>query len=188
MAAHGKEKNKGKSQGETEDLCCGSKTMLILGWLLGGATLEGRIIGRAPFIMGLTGLMVMPGLIIGLIIGLAPGLNIGLTLPGLTVGRIVGFPARTLTGILAPPLLMVAPPLRMVGPPLTVTPPRTLATLMGAPRPGAMGLGWPLITLPPLIGTPLAATGAPLMLMAPLMIGAPLPPLITPLPRRPPRA
>ena len=100
MAAHGKEKNKGKSQGETEDLCCGSKTMLILGWLLGAATPEGRIIGLAPFIMGLTGLMVMPGLIIGRIIGLAPGLNMGLTLPGLTVGRILGFPGRTLTGIL----------------------------------------------------------------------------------------
>ena len=113
--------------------------MLILGWLL--VAPAGRIIGRAPFI-GLTGLIVMPGLIIGRIIGLAPGLNIGLTLPGLTVGRIFGFPAgRTFIGILgAPPLLMVAPPLRMVGPPLTVTPPRTLPTLMGAPRPGAIGL------------------------------------------------
>ena len=50
--------------------------------------------------MGLTGLIVMPGLIIGRIIGRAPGLNMGLTLPGLTVGRIVGFPGRTLTGIL----------------------------------------------------------------------------------------
>ena len=180
--------------------------MLILGWLLGTAPVAGRIMGRAPFI-GLTGLMVMPGLmpglIIGRIIGLAPGLNMGLTLPGLTVGRIVGFPGLTLTGILwapprfivapplrmvAPPLLIVAPPLRMVGPPLTVTPPLTLATLMGAPRPGAMGLGCALITLPPLTGTPLAVTGAPLMLMAPLIIGAPLPPLITPLPRNPPRA
>ena len=139
MAALGKEM-KEKSQGDTEDLCCGSNTMLIFGWLLGG-TPAGLIIGRAPFIMGLTGLIVMPGLIIGLIIGLAPGLNMGLTLPGLTVGRMVGFPGRTLTGILAPPLLMVAPPLRIVGPPLTVTPPLTLATLIGAPRPGAMGLG-----------------------------------------------
>jgi len=91
------ERKKGKSQGDTEDLCCGSNTMLILGWLLGAPA--GRIIGRAPFI-GLTGLIVMPGRIIGLIIGLAPGLNMGLTLPGLTVGRIVGFPGRTLTGIL----------------------------------------------------------------------------------------
>ena len=133
--------------------------MLILGWLLGTAPVAGRIMGRAPFI-GLTGLMVMPGLmpglIIGRIIGLAPGLNMGLTLPGLTVGRIVGFPGLTLTGILwapprfivapplrmvAPPLLIVAPPLRMVGPPLTVTPPRTLATLIGVPRPGAIGRG-----------------------------------------------
>ena len=99
MAADGKNKEKWKfSQGDTEDLCCGSNTMLILGWLLLGAP-AGRIIGRAPF-MGLTGLMVMPGLIIGRIIGLAPGLNMGLTLPGLTVGRILGFPGRTLTGIL----------------------------------------------------------------------------------------
>ena len=97
--------------------------------------------GLTPF-TGLTGLMVTPGLIIGRIIGLAPGLNIGRTLPGLTVGRIVGFPGLTLIGILgAPPLLIVAPPLRIVGPPLTVTPPRTLATLIGVPRPGAIGLG-----------------------------------------------
>ena len=137
MAANGKKDN-WKFQGDTEDLCCGSNTMLILGWLFG--TPAGRIIGRAPFI-GLTGLIVMPGLIIGRIIGLAPGLNMGLTLPGLTVGRICGFPGRTFIGILgAPPRLMVAPPLRMVGPPLTVTPPLTLPTLMGAPRPGAIGL------------------------------------------------
>ena len=96
--------------------------------------------GLTPF-MGLTGLMVTPGLIIGRIIGLAPGLNIGRTLPGLTVGRIVGFPGLTLIGILGAPLLIVAPPLRMVGPPLTVTPPRTLATLIGVPRPGAIGRG-----------------------------------------------
>ena len=89
--------------------------------------------GLTPF-MGLTGLMVTPGLIIGRIIGLAPGLNIGRTLPGLTVGRIVGFPGLTLIGILGAPL-------RIVGPPLTVTPPRTLATLIGVPRPGAIGLG-----------------------------------------------